>query len=498
MIQSSTIDDARAEATVDVARIAGRGTIYITLAKLWFIVSGYGIYFALPRLMSKEQFGLYQIVTTGIVSIVNAVIVTGTYQTVSKFVSQEEEKADAIKAKALKLQTVVGGTIALGFFLASPVIASLLNDTRLTNYFRLASLIPLAYAFYSVFTGYFNGKRKFLTQAALDIAYSTLKLLFIVTLAWLGYGVAGAVGGFALASAAVLLISAAVAGKGNPATEVRLPNLFKFQAFLLLFTLVLSLLQKVDLILIKALSTLDAKLASENAAEYGAAINVANITYQVIISATFVIFPLVSEATFAGDRLRTRSYISNTLRYTLIIMALTATLFSANASEVLHVIYPDEYQAGSRALSVVAFGMLFFGLLYVITTIISASGRPTVSLIIGAVTLCTSAALNAALIPTHGLVGAAVGTTVAMIAGAIAGSGYLLVKFGALLPVLSLARITLCAGFVYAASLVVTPTSRLAMVVQLAVLALLYFGALVLSKEIGRGEMEMLKRVIRR
>ena len=499
MVQSSTIHNPGAEAPpVDVAKVAGRGAIYITLAKLWFMVSGYGIYFALPRLMSKEEFGLYQIVTTGMVSIINAVIVTGTYQTVSKFISQEEDKANAIKSKALRLQTLVGGSITLVFFLLAPVIASFLNDARLTNYFRLASLITLAYSFYSVFTGYFNGKRKFLTQAALDATYSTLKLIFIVALAWLGYGVAGAVGGFALASAAVLLISAAVAGKGSEAVEIQVSRLFRFQAFLLLFTLVLNLLQKVDLILIKALSSPDARLASENAGDYGAAINVANITYQVIISVTFVIFPLVSQATFAGDRARTQSYISNTLRYTLMIMALTATLFSANASAVLRVIYPDEYQAGSRALSVVAFGMLFFGLLYVITTIISASGRPIVSLIIGTVTLATSVVLNAVLIPSLGLVGAAIGTTSAMFAGAFSGAAYLFLKFGPPMPALSLARIALSSGLVYAASVVVKPTSKLAIVVQLAVLFLIYLGALLITREIGSDDLKTVRKVFER
>ena len=68
------------------------------------------------------------------------------------------------------------------------MIANYLNDARLTNYLRLASLITLSYSFYSVFTGYFNGQKKFFTQAALDITYSTLKLVFILLFVWLGYG----------------------------------------------------------------------------------------------------------------------------------------------------------------------------------------------------------------------------------------------------------------------------------------------------------------------
>jgi stage V sporulation protein B len=498
MMQSTTTQAPIPNAPpADVARIAGRGTIYISAAKLWFILSGLGIHFSLPRLMSNEQFGLYQVVI-GIVSIINAVVVTGTSQTVSKYISQDESRADSVKAKALKLQVAVGGILALGFFLLAPLIAGYLNDARLTNSLRLASLITLSYSFYSVFTGYFNGQKKFLTQAALDATYSTLKLACIVLLVWAGFGVAGGVGGFALAAAGVLGLSAIAAGKGTRTGEVRAKDLLTFQFYLLAFTLVLNLLQKVDLIFVKALSSPDADLASANAGFYGAATNVANITYQVIISVTFVIFPLVSQATFANDRKLTRTYIANTLRYTLMIMALLATLFSANAASVLRVIYPDPYQASSGALGWVAFGMLAFGLIYVLTTIISASGRPTVSFTIGVVTLAASAALNALLIPRLGLTGAGLATTLAMFIGAGIGGGYLLNRFGALIAPLSLARIGGCSAIIYALSLAYTPASKPLVIAKLAVLGVLYIIVLVASREVGRDELRLLQRVMKK
>lgn len=494
----STIKASKPEPPpADVARVAGRGTIYITVAKLWFMASGYGIHFTLPRLMTPEQFGLYQIVIS-VVSIINAVVVTGTSQTVSKYISQDESKADSVKSKALTLQVPVGGMLALGFFLLAPTTANYLNDARLANHLRLAALITLAYSFYAVFTGYFNGQKKFLTQAGLDITYSTLKLVFIVLFVWLGFGVAGGVGGFALAAASVLMVSALAAGRGARTGDVRIKDLFKFQAYLLLFTLVLNLLQKVDLILVKALSSPDATTASENAAYYGAAINIANITYQVIISVTFIIFPLVSQATFANDRTRTRGYISSTLRYTLMIMALLATLFSANASEVLRVVYPADYQSGGAALSIVAYGMLLFGLLYVITTIISASGRPNISLVIGVATLAISVALNLALIPAYGLTGAATGTTASIFLGVALGGGYLLAKYGALMSRLSLLRIAGCAGLIYFGSLLIAPASKLMIVTKLALLSLVYFVALVVSRELGSGDLSAAKRVLKK
>ena len=497
MSQSSTIKEIKpGEQTSDIAKVAGRGTIYITAAKVWFMISGYGIHFALPRLISKEEFGLYQVVVSA-VSVINAVVITGTYQTVSKYISQEEEKADAVKSKALRLQTLVGGGASLGFFLLAPVVADFLNDPKLVNYLRLASLITLSYSFYAVFTGYFNGRKRFLTQAAIDATYSTLKLGFIVSLVWLGYGVAGGIGGFALAAASVLVVSWIVAGKGNPKGDVRAGSLLKFQGYLLVFTFVLNLLQKVDLMLIKALSSPDATTASRNAGDYSAAINIANLTYQIIISVTFVIFPLVSEATFANDGRRTQAYISNTVRYSLMIMALVATLFSANASEVMRIIYPLSYQTGSQALAIVAYGMLLFGLFYVLTTIISASGRPEISLVFGFSTIAASAALNALLIPSYGLTGAAIGTTASMLLGAFASGIYILLKHGTLISVLSALRIAACAGLVYMASIAYSSPSRVVTLIKLAFGFLIYMTALILSRELGREDLAAVKKVLK-
>jgi stage V sporulation protein B len=250
--------------------------------------------------------------------------------------------------------------------------------------------------------------------------------------------------------------------------------------------------------LIKALSSLDAQVASRNAGYYSSALDIANITYQIIVSVTFVIFPLISRSVFEEDRQRTQGYISNTMRYTLMMMALSATLFSSTAGGVLRVIYPETYQSASQALRIVAFGMLFFGLLYVVTTIISASGQPRVSLLIAGVTLALSAALNALLIPAYGLAGAATATTISMLAASVAACAYVRKRFGSLMSILSVVRIVGCAGVVYGAALMLNPGSKVLVVVQLVALSLAYVVALILSGELGKRDLSLVARVARR
>jgi stage V sporulation protein B len=291
------------------------------------------------------------------------------------------------------------------------------------------------------------------------------------------------------------MISAVAAGKAEQRGKIAARDLLTFQGYLLAFSAAMNLLQKVDLILIKALSSADPTIASENAGYYAAAINLANLTYQIVISVTFVVFPLISQATFTKDRSAAQLYISNTMRYSLMIMALVATLFSANAGEALRVVFPAQFQAAAPALSVVAYGMLFFGLLYVLTTMISASGRPGVSLTIGLLTLAASAALNAWLIPRYGLAGAALATTGAMAAGSVAGAYFVAHQFGALVSGVSVVRIALCAAAIYVVSWVFPAPSRLFIIFKLACLSLSFVGLLVVARELKGEEWRTFLRI---
>ena len=63
---------------------------------------------------------------------------------------------------------------------------------------------------------------------------------------------------------------------------------------------------------------------------YGAVLNLARIPYQGVIAVTFVIFPLISESTFAADMETTRGYIRSTFRYCILLIASVAILLAFN------------------------------------------------------------------------------------------------------------------------------------------------------------------------
>ena len=149
--------------------------VSIAGAKVFFIVNGYAVQLLLPRIFGEaKEFGLYSATMSGVAILTNVLIVA-TIQSVSKFVSEDEARAAVTLRQGLRIQALVGGTLALGLFLFAPVIARLLLDEQLTRLVRVASVVVFAYALYAAVVGSLNGKHLFGQQARLDVTFSTLR-----------------------------------------------------------------------------------------------------------------------------------------------------------------------------------------------------------------------------------------------------------------------------------------------------------------------------------
>ncbi len=389
---------------------AGRGVLYIAVAKLYFMIAGYAIYFTLPRLLGTEAAWGDYLLVVGLASVIDNVIVTGTIQGVSRFTAQGDVSADAVKRAALRVQLLLGGGVALSFFGLAPVIAGWENDPSLTSYYRLASGIVFSYALYAVFVGSANGLRHFGKQASLDVGFATLRAGAILGGAAAGFGVFGAIGGFVGAAGLILVVSALWIGLPRGAERFPPTRIAGFMVRLFIYTLALNATMRVDLFLLKryaielvgATGEAAARAASALAGHYGTAQSLAFIPYQAILAVAFVIFPLVSRSTFDDDLAATQAYIRQTLRLSLVFSAAVATVFIANPQAVIVVPYPATYVAGAPALRILAGGMVFFSMFTIINTILNGAGRTMDTIVSGLVTVGASIAANAIAVPRAG------------------------------------------------------------------------------------------------
>ena len=361
-------------------------------AKAYFILTSYAVQLLLPRIFGEaKEFGLYSATMSGVAILTNVLIVA-TIQSVSKFVSEDESRADVALRQGLRIQAMVGGVLALALFVLAPGIARLLLDAQLTPLLRTASIVVFAYALYAAAVGSLNGRHLFGTQARLDATFSTLRTIGILGGAALGLGAMGAVSGFAGAAATIVTISLIWVGVGKagaPGEKIRRRRWLGFMAPIWTYQICLNGILLIDLQVLKRTVTELALVGAESAqvavdlanqyvGYYRAAQTFAFVPYQLIVSMTFVVFPMISKATSLGDRDSASSTIQHAMRLSLLLLLLVAAPTSGAAEGVMRIAYPAEYLVGADALATLIFGIAAFALFAVAATAISGAGKPSV------------------------------------------------------------------------------------------------------------------------
>lgn len=483
-------------------------------AKVFFIVAGYAVQLLLPRIFGEaKEFGLYSAAMSG-VAIFNNVLIVATIQSVSKFVSEDEASAQVTLRQGLRVQTLVGGTAAVALFVLAPAISGLLLDGQLTPLLRIASVMVFAYALYAAVVGSLNGRHLFGKQARLDVTFSILRTVGILAGAALGIGAVGAVMGFSAAAASILSIALIWVGWGRPGKGIPLRRWFGFMAPIWTYQFFLNGVLLVDIQVLKRTAT---EMALVGATSAQAAIDVANqyvgyyraaqtfafVPYQLIISMTFIVFPMISKATSLGDRDAARSTIQHAMRLSLLLLLSVAAPISGAAMGVVRLAYPADYVVGAPALAILVFGIVAFALFAVAATAISGAGRPSLAAGIAGVSLIVVVVANRLLIMRTGLssetlAAAATGTTIGMTVAFVGSSLAIYFLFGVFIPLLTWARAALAASIGYAVAASVPHGSPLIAIAALAAGFAAIVAVLVVTRELSSDDWRALRRIIRR
>jgi len=422
-----------------------QGTIYLMFAQVAFVASGYAIHIGLARLLGPSEYGIYAVVIS-LMMMVTLILTTGIPQAVSKYVAHDDGSAKEIRNTALKMQLVFSLAIFSIYFLLAGQIAMLLNDASLTPYLRASSFIVPGYAVYSILVGYLNGLREYKKQAITAVSYSIFKATFILAMVVVGYAVMGAVVGFVFAPIAGLVVtlyftrhvkisnnrkhSPAQADSNsshvqdiaqdtfNHVSSITVKQIMDFAVPIALFSVATNLIMSVDLFFIKAY------LTNYDTGIYSAASMIARVPFFLIGGLYGALFPAISHSTASNNIEKTRKYISQSLKYSLMAMVPAVVIISAMADKILPLVYSGEYAGGAQVLSILVIGLGFYSLFFLFTTILNGSGRPRDSLILGVVVLGIDVLLNFLLVPGYGMMGAAAATGGACLVGFVVGGGW--------------------------------------------------------------------------
>lgn len=515
------------------AATAGRGFLVITAAKLWFMVGGVLINFGLPYVFGSSIYGdsadgkaLYgqYIDLNNTLSILSMVMITGVMQSVSRFVAERPDEPGGVTKQALRIMLGISALVGGGFIIAAPWIAEARSNPGLVNGYRAAGVILFCYGLYTVFIGTLNGRKQFFRQALFDIGFTTIKAGLVLGLALAGLGVIGAFSGFATAAVIIMLVAMWRVGRGlpgGPAAEGFLP----FALQVMLYTLVFNFIFKLDVLMLKPLVVdlyapvsgwvpdgapifewMKARTVEASSdglvGVYGLALNISRIPWQATIAVTFVVFPMISEATFNADKERTRLYIRQTMRYSMILVAAAAVVLAAVPDAIIGLL-PADFATASIALAWLAPAYFFFSLFNLVNTLLMAAGKASWALGIGIITAAVAAGcyqlfLGDAQGTAEILARTGQATLIAFSVGLVLGLGALWKEWGAPIPLGTTVRVVTIGVALVVAGRFIPPAGKIVTLGIACAVGLAFLAALVITREFGAEDKARLKRMLKR
>jgi stage V sporulation protein B len=504
-------------AAAETTRAAGRGGLAIAVAKVSFILFGFAQQAILPRLLGVDGYGEISLVISA-VSVVNNVIVATSIQGVSRAVSHvPEAQADQAFRRALGVHAVLALTLATAFAAFAGPIAAFASIPHLTNPLRMLAAIILLYGLYAPLVGSLNGKRRFLDQAGLDIGYGALRLVAMVGGAMLFLhsgrgGVLGGVVGFIAAAAIIVPVALLRTGTGKPGGAS--PELGPYLRFLLPLAVsqyFLNQLMQTDLLFLSrfvglAAGASDAGIKAANSLRgvYRGVQLFAFLPFQLLMSVTFVLFPLLARASAEGDSKAVRGFTMTGVRLGFVLTGLMCGTVSALAPHVLHLVFPDEiWTQGGDALRILSLGMGAFSLLGITCAALSGLGRPLAAALLTALGVGLIAAGCIVLIPRADLgpamlIQAATATSAALAITAAAAGVVLHHVAGGFVPAATVARVLGAVTIAVAVGERLPWLGKIAVPIEAALVAALYVAVLVITRELGKADLARVLTVVRR
>lgn len=351
---------ARAAASLFLGTIAGG-------------VLGYVFQVIMGRMLSTNDYGLFSAMMA-LFAVFSAPAGT-LMMVVSRKVSAYRAKADSGSVfhfyYSVTARTAVTGAVVLG--------ACLVFAPQVRPYLKAPSIVPVyllgALLFFTflpiVNDAFLQGLQKFNWLSASNMLRVLLKILFAVALVWLGFGVAGAIGGTILAALIGWVITYAALrrplgeGRGMPfqtahlSLRPALPVLVANTAF--------AAMTQLDMVLVNYY------FAAHEAGLYAAASILGKAVMYLPGGIAMALFPMVAENQ-ARDHSSSYLFIQAVV-LTGALCGFGALFYFAFGERLLVLLYGEEYRAAGPVLRYFGFAILPMALVMVAEYFLIAKGR---------------------------------------------------------------------------------------------------------------------------
>ena len=407
-----------------------RGSLIIFIGNIIFRIGGYIYRFLMAILLGPTAYGILGI-TLPFQGIFQTLSAGGLPPAIAKYVAEYEAVDEHDMARqtiftALKIMVFLGLFFGvLMIFVVAPYLAyDYLGKPAALVPLQIVGLITPFSVVVGAFRGAFQGVYKMEYIVYTRAVEQLGMILFATAFVLIGLSTVGAlwgtVLGFAFATVSAIYIFKFHMGKYIPEASDSFNFTFKDElklaTVLVKFSIPVIITAIAEMLIYNICTIVMGKfLTFDDVGFFAAADPIARLPLMISISVATTILPASSEAFKLRDTQTLQKYVSEAYKYSLLFVVPMCVGLALFATPTLRVLYFKNaaYVAGASALAILSLGMTFYSIFAISTSIIQGIGNPRIPMYILIGGAFVTGVLNWIMVPTLGIAGGALATSVA-------------------------------------------------------------------------------------
>ncbi len=371
----------------------------------------------IARFMGAAELGAYSLIMS-IYAIGTAIIGIGIPMAITKYAAEIKTINQKIKELATVGLILSGATslVAITLFpFFSTEISRLLN---ISDYKDVVLTLTLLFPFSTIFytsLALLNGIREMKSYSILEALQNIIFLILTIFFLLSGFGLKSILLGLwisILIATAILFIvkHRYFSLKFDHSFGENAKRLLNFGVKVLATDLINQVNSYADFLLLGFF------LSPESVGFYTVAISISRLIWIVPGCIQKISYPAASEYWIKKDSRSLNGMVNRIIKYSSIIAIVFGVGISLFAKEIIALIFGQGFDIAIIPLSILMLGIVLNGaLVQSVGSLLSAIGRPELSLKVDAVTVAINILFNILLIPGYGIVGAAASKTISLI-----------------------------------------------------------------------------------
>lgn len=374
--------------------------------------------FILAKVLGKVEFGIFSLIIS-ILTFLRIAGGGGLGSSTAKHLAglhgdKEEAKVGSFLAAGLSAQILIGISVAVVFWLSAPSVASIFTNMtwgppqKMVPFLRIGAIILVFFAVTEFAKAALQGAQRFDYVGWVTGMEYTGKLVGAAGLVLLGFGLAGALNGFAfglaIASATAFILFLKLGMRFPSITGLEWRSLIGYSLPLILTSASFVIYTELDNIMIGHY------VGAGAVGEYTIALFLARGVPEAAKPIGQAAGPILVKLRQA-DRAKAAKFAERIIKYVCALFLPIAAAVFVLAPNILALVGPD-YIAGAPSMRIMSVFILSLSLGVVVTPMLDYLGLAWTRAMWMSVSVVTNIVLNFILIPRIGAVGAAIATAV--------------------------------------------------------------------------------------